>query len=229
MRRLTGSCLAFLLAAAPAVAQPHPDAHKPVHHPGPHPVHHPPRRVTHPHHPPQHHPVVHAPPHPKPPKPAVPVVVPKPAPPPDANKGSITGLPLPRFASLRSDDVNLRAGPGTRYPIEWVYKRRDLPVEIEREFEVWRLVRDPDGTRGWVHQATLWGRRTLIVTGAEHSLRDGPHATAQIVAKLEPGVLGRLRSCGAMAGWCKVQVRHYSGWLRRGDFWGTLPGEAVHD
>lgn len=225
MRCLTGSCLALLLAAAPAFAQPRPEAHKPMHHPAHHPAHHP----VHPHHkPPPHHPVIHAPPHP-PAKPPVPVVVPKPPPPPDPNKGTVTGLPLPRFASLRSDDVNLRAGPGTRYPIEWVYKRRDLPIEIEREFEVWRLVRDPDGTRGWVHEATLWGRRTLIVTGAGHSLHDGPHGTAKIVAKLEPGVLGRLRSCDAAAGWCKVQIRRYTGWLRRSDFWGTLPGEAVHD
>src|ERR1700761_4027499 len=66
----------------------------------------------------------------------------------DLSKGSVTGLPVPRFVALRSDDVNLRAGPGTRYPIEWVFKRRDLPMEIEREFDVWRLVRDPDGVRG---------------------------------------------------------------------------------
>ena len=77
----------------------------------------------------------------------------------------MTGLPLPRFASLRTDDVNFRAGPGTRYPIDWVYKRRDLPVEIEREFDVWRLVRDPDNNRGWVHAATLASRRTLENAG----------------------------------------------------------------
>ena len=82
-----------------------------------------------------------------------------------SRQGSVTGLPLPRFASLRTDEVNLRRGPGTRYPIEWVYKRRDLPVEIEREFEVWRLIVDPDGIKGWVHQATLTGRRSFIVTG----------------------------------------------------------------
>src|SRR6185312_15826767 len=116
-------------------------------------------------------PTVATPPEAKPPQAAAAAVPEKPAEPP---KGTATGLPLPRFAALRSDEVNMRAGPGTRYPINWVYKRRDLPVEIEREFEVWRLVKDPDGTKGWVHQATLTGRRTLIVTGGIHMLRRQP-------------------------------------------------------
>lgn len=143
------------------------------------------------------------------------------------NKGSVTGLPLPRFAALRSDEVNLRVGPGPRYPVEWVYKRRDLPIEIEREFDVWRLVRDEDGIRGWVHQATLVGRRSFIVTGAERIMRASPDDHARPVAELMPGVIGRIRSCKQGADWCEVQVGEYRGWLKRADFWGTLPGEAV--
>src|SRR5581483_4541065 len=107
----------------------------------------------------------------------------------DTSKGSATSLPLPRFVALRSDDVNLRSGPGTRYPIEWVYKRRDLPVEILREFEVWRLVQDSDGIKGWVHQATLTGRRSLMVVGAERQLRDAADDKAYPVARLKPGVV----------------------------------------
>lgn len=99
---------------------------------------------------------------------ASPVPVPVPAPTPPAGpaaapKGASTGLPLPRYASLRADAVNLRGGPGTRYPIQWVYRRRDLPVRIEREFDVWRLVEDSDGVKGWVHQATLVGTRSFVI------------------------------------------------------------------
>ncbi|MBV8588678.1 MAG: hypothetical protein JO212_01190, partial [Acetobacteraceae bacterium] len=146
---------------------------------------------------------------------------------PPPGKGTVTGLPLPRFAALRSDDVNLRSGPGTRYPIQWVYKRHDLPVEIEREFEVWRFVRDPDGIKGWVHQATLTGRRTFIVTGREHVIRGSPEDSAPAVARLKPGVIGRLRSCEPQSGWCQVQIGEYRGWLKRDAFWGALPREAV--
>ncbi|MEO9191508.1 MAG: SH3 domain-containing protein, partial [Acetobacteraceae bacterium] len=152
----------------------------------------------------------------------------KPPPPPiDPSKGSVTGLELPRFAALRADEVNLRAGPGRRYPIEWLYKRRGMPVEIEREFEVWRLIAAPDGTKGWVHEATLVGRRDFIVTGTERTMRNGPAETARAVAILKPGVVGRIRSCAAGAAWCKVQVGDYSGWLPRDAFWGALPNEAV--
>jgi SH3-like domain-containing protein len=150
-----------------------------------------------------------------------------PAKPTEPDKPVGSGLPLPRFAALRSDDVNLRAGPGTRYPIEWIYKRRDLPVEIEREFEVWRLVRDPEGTRGWVHQATLTGRRSFIVQSADATLRGDPKDDAAAVAMLKVGVVGRIRSCEAASDWCRVQVGEYRGFLRRTQIWGLLPNETV--
>jgi SH3-like domain-containing protein len=161
-----------------------------------------------------------------PPAPPVPAELPKEAQ-TDTTKGSNTGLPLPRFAALRSDEVNLRAGPGTRYPIQWIYKRRELPVQIQREFEVWRLVQDPDGIKGWVHQATLTGRRSFIVTGGDATLRRDAVDSASPVAILKPGVVGHIRSCPAGSDWCQMQAGDYRGYLKRGQFWGTLPGEAV--
>jgi len=146
---------------------------------------------------------------------------------PDPEKPEGTAAKLPRFASLRSDDVNMRVGPGNRYRIEWVYKRRELPVEIEREFDVWRLVEDPDGNRGWVHQATLMGRRSFIVQKTDVTLRSDPSDSAAAVAILKPGVIGRIRSCEAVSDWCNVQTGSYRGYLKRGQFWGTLPSEAI--
>ena len=193
-----------------------------------------PRGVAHGHKPPA-RPAAHPPAGAKPAAklPAAPVVAPVPVPaakPPAApapDKGTTTGLPLPRFAALRADEVNLRAGPGTRYPIEWVYKRRDLPVEIEREFEVWRLVRDSDGIRGWVHEATLIGRRSFEVVHSDATLRAAPRETAAPVAILKPGVIGRIRSCAAGSDWCRVQAGAYGGFLPRSAFWGTLPDEVI--
>ncbi|GAA08584.1 hypothetical protein ATPR_1588 [Acetobacter tropicalis NBRC 101654] len=85
--------------------------------------------------------------------------------PPEPPKGSVTGLPLPRYASLRADEVNMRAGPGRRFPILWVYHRRGMPMRIEREFDVWRLVEDPTGQKGWVQQATISGGRDFLIPG----------------------------------------------------------------
>jgi SH3-like domain-containing protein len=160
--------------------------------------------------------------------PAPPAAAVKPEKPAD-DKGTVTGLPLPRWAALRSDEVNLRVGPGTRFPIEWQYHRRDLPVEILREVEVWRLVEDQDGIKGWVHQATLVGHRSFVVKGAEAVLRRAPDEAAAAVARLKPGVVGRLRACAAHAAWCEVQVGQYRGYLRREQFWGTFPDEAVNN
>jgi SH3-like domain-containing protein len=147
--------------------------------------------------------------------------------PSDPAKPEGAAVKLPRFASLRADVVNMRVGPGTRYRIEWVYKRRDLPVEIEREFDVWRWVRDADGIRGWVHQATLMGRRNFIVQKTDATLRSEASETSSAVAILKPGVIGRIRTCQASSDWCNVQTGSYRGYLRREQFWGLLPGEAI--
>ncbi len=146
---------------------------------------------------------------------------------PDPEKPEGTASKLPRFASLRSDEVNMRAGPGARYRIDWVYRRRDLPVEIEREFDVWRWVVDADGVHGWVHQATLMGRRSFIVQKSDATLRSDASDTASAVAILKPGVVGRIRSCEAGSDWCNVSTGSYRGYLRRSQFWGLLPGEAI--
>lgn len=214
--------------------------------PAAHAHHHPARHGVHARHRPPRHPPPHHPPPRHPPPAAVvvppPAVAPPPAPPPvPANKGRMTGLPLPRFASLRASEVNMRAGPGDRYPILWLYRRRDLPVKIEREFDVWRLVEDADGVRGWMHQATLTGARSFLVTatgvvsigdgeadrGHGTVLRDDPRPEAGVVAVLRPGVVGRLRDCPAASDWCRVTTNGYGGWLRRSAIFGLLPGEAI--
>jgi SH3-like domain-containing protein len=146
---------------------------------------------------------------------------------PAAARGSVTNLPLPRWASLRADDVNMRVGPGMRFPIDWQYHRRDLPVQILREVEVWRLIEDQDGVKGWVHQATLTGRRSFVVKPPQAVMYAAATEESAPVARLKAGVVGHIRACDAGAAWCEVQVADYRGFLRRDQFFGTDPGEAV--
>ncbi|MDB5368799.1 MAG: hypothetical protein JWP20_357, partial [Roseomonas sp.] len=152
----------------------------------------------------------------------------QPPPEPVPDVGSVTGLPVPRFVALRADEVNLRVGPDTRFPIEWTYQRRDLPVEVLREYNQWRRIRDMDGTEGWVHQSTLAGRRTLVVRGQERELRRDATESSGLVARLQPGVVGRIRRCAAGNEWCEVQVGDLRGYLRRADFWGVKPDEDIN-
>ena len=206
-------------ATAPAVPAPAGPARKPA----------PPHRQAVPR-----RPATSKPAPPRPVAPVVPLAPPEPEPPAAPTKGTNSGLVLPRFASLRSDEVFMRAGPGPRYPVDWVYKRRDYPVEIEREFDIWRLVRDVEGVRGWVNTQTLAPRRSgVVLPGSnaaipiERALRKEARDDSPAVARLKPGVIVRLRSCDAGSDWCAAQIQDYRGYVRRTDVWGVYPGEAV--
>jgi len=136
-----------------------------------------------------------------------------------------TGLPLPRFVSLRAAEVNLRIGPGVRYPIDWVYHRRGLPVEVIDEFETWRHIRDHEGATGWVHQSMLDGRRSVLVQRDAVLLKRRPEPDAPAEALLEPGVIAYLDGCEGV--WCQVTVERHTGWLRRAEVFGLYRSEAL--
>jgi SH3-like domain-containing protein len=137
-----------------------------------------------------------------------------------------SGLPLPRFVSLRSSEVNMRAGPGLQYPIEWVFRRLDLPVEVIAEHRTWRQVRDWQGTTGWIHERMLSGRRTQIVTRDTGQLRSSSQPASPVVAIAEEGTIGRLLECPKGAPQCLVRIDDHEGWLARTAFWGIHEGET---
>lgn len=129
----------------------------------------------------------------------------------------------PRFLALRFDEVNLRTGPGKRHPVEWVYKRRDLPVEVIEQLDVWYRIRDWEGTTGWVHKTKLSGKRRAIVTGETRNLRSAPQDNAPVLAKVDPNVVAEILKCDIA--WCKLKVADSKGYMRKTDFWGVYPTE----
>ena len=148
--------------------------------------------------------------------------------PPTAGQNSPRGgeaSSVPRYVSLRSDEVNLRTGPGARYPVDWVFKRKNLPVEVLAEFEHWRKIRDVDGTEGWVHQSMLSSRRYAVVIGETRTLRRQAEASAPSVARVERGVLGQIVECQDR--WCRLDVGGFKGWLPRSEIWGVYPNETL--
>lgn len=132
---------------------------------------------------------------------------------------------LPRFAILRAGRVNLRTGPGMQYPIEWVYERKGLPVEITATFDVWRQIRDSEGTVGWVQERLLTDARNVVIIGAIRTLRSEPEPNATPVARAEPGVIAHLLEC--RGAWCRVAAKDIDGWIKRNDVWGVRPDEKV--
>ena len=150
----------------------------------------------------------------------------EPTDPADNQTGGVQ-LPVPRFVTLGPDEVNVRTGPGTRYPIKFVIRKGGLPVEITREFQVWREVRDMDGDKGWVHKAMLSGRRAIIVKGQVRTILKKPDDAAQPVVRLEPGVIADLEGCRAT--WCSVKIATYDGWIKKTDIWGVYPDETIKE
>ena len=140
---------------------------------------------------------------------------------PSQPAASVSSLPL--FVSLRSGKVNLRSGPGVQYPIDWVYQRRDLPVQLVDKFDTWRRVRDWQGTTGWVHQTMIHGKRTVMVTVPEIVLRRAPDAQAAGLARLQEKVIASLKAC--KTGWCQIEVKGISGWLPNDAIFGLNAGE----
>jgi SH3-like domain-containing protein len=132
---------------------------------------------------------------------------------------------VPRFVSLRSDYINLRVGPGRTYPIEWVLTRKDMPVEIVKEFQDWRMVKVWNDASGWILDRMVIGERHVIVSGTVRAIHRRPDAASELVARAEPGVVARLLAC--QSDWCRIEAGGYQGWLKRRDVWGVLPGETL--
>ncbi|MDE2334986.1 MAG: hypothetical protein KGK10_10655 [Rhodospirillales bacterium] len=132
----------------------------------------------------------------------------------------------PFWESLRASEVYLRQGPGLQYPIRWIYHRRGLPVKVLRKFDVWRLVVDPAGDRGWIHEVLLTRVRGFMVTAKSVLLRARPEPSARAVALLEEGVTGRLRACPP-GDWCRVIAGGHDGWVPRSAIFGVDPNEVV--
>jgi SH3-like domain-containing protein len=143
--------------------------------------------------------------------------------------GSVSGLPVPRFVSLKPSDTPMREGPSKDHRIKWVFKKEGVPVEIIAEFENWRRVRDSEGDDGWVFHSRLSGRRTAQINPR---LKDNNIAlyardsdNAQVVARLQPGVIGTVETCSGR--WCRITGDGFDGWMQQERLWGVYPGERV--
>ena len=146
-----------------------------------------------------------------------------------AGSDTTSGLPIPRFVSLKTDRVNVRAGPDKDHDVAWIYMRTGWPVEITAEFENWRRIRDSDGTEGWVYHSLLSGKRMAAVQLKSKtdlaSLYAKPDAQSQVLARLQFGVLGAIKRCDGT--WCQLAGEGFDGWIEQNRLWGVYPDEKI--
>lgn len=144
-----------------------------------------------------------------------------------------SGLPLPRFVSLKAGRVNARIGPGLNFPVDWLYLKPGLPMEIIQEYDNWRRVRDSEGAEAWINQSLLSGKRTGIAAPWQRgkdaliALRAEPAETAALAASVEPGAVGSILQCNG--DWCEMSFGGVSGWMEQTLVWGAYPGEQIKD
>jgi len=132
----------------------------------------------------------------------------------------------PYWASIASGEAMMRTGPGRNYPGIWLYKRRDLPVRVVKTYPNWRMIEDPDGTRGWMLVTLLSDQRTAIVKpGEPRAIHLEPNEASKVRYRAEPGVVGRIEHC--QSGWCQISIGKRDGYIRTGDVWGVGQNEVV--
>lgn len=144
----------------------------------------------------------------------------------DNTKFRSTDYPLPRFVSVGQDKSYVRTGPGSRYPIKWVFKKKYLPVEVILEFDNWRKIIDHEGEVGWMHISQLSGRRSVLITATENAaLHRGASKSEPLVAFLEPSVVANIQSCSRT--WCLIEASGYKGWIEKEKIWGVYDDEII--
>jgi SH3-like domain-containing protein len=147
----------------------------------------------------------------------------------DLSVGAASGLPVPRFVSLKPDRVTVRGGPNRDHDIAFVFTRSGLPVEITAESDNWRRIRDWEGSEGWVYHSLLSGRRTALVSAKQEDdlvpLYDRADAQGALVARLQPGVLATVKHCSGT--WCHISGTGFDGWMVQERLWGVYPNEKI--
>jgi SH3-like domain-containing protein len=132
----------------------------------------------------------------------------------------------PYWASIASGQAMTRAGPGKNYPGVWLYQRRDLPIRVVRKYENWRMIEDPEGTRGWMLVSLLSDRRTAVVKpGEPKPIHASANGSSRVRYNAEQGVVGRIEKC--RSGWCHITIGKREGYIRTSDIWGVSDGEVV--
>ena len=145
-----------------------------------------------------------------------------------SDEASESGLTLPRMVSTRADNINARKGPGKNYPIEWVYKQKGAPLEIIGEFELWRQVRDWEGSVSWIHKTRLTGRRFVkVITPGENNIYNSADYDSRVIAKVEDGVVGEIKKCPKKNAFCLIKFETIEGWMPKKNLFGVYEDEII--
>ena len=140
-----------------------------------------------------------------------------------SERGPVTNLLIPRYVSLKATEANARRGPSLSHRIDWIFKKKGMPLEIYGEYDNWRRVRDAEGAGGWIHYSLLSGVRSIVVTSSMADLHRKSDQNSMVMARIEQNYIADLRKC--IKDWCEIDAGKYAGWIKKTDIWGVAPDE----
>ena len=141
-----------------------------------------------------------------------------------AERGPVTNLLMPRYVSLKATEANARRGPSLSHRIDWIFKKKGMPLEIYGEYDNWRRVRDAEGAGGWIHYSLLSGVRSIVVTASMANLHRKSNKNSMVLARIEENYIADLGKC--VKDWCEIDAGKYDGWVKKTDIWGVAPNEV---
>ena len=142
----------------------------------------------------------------------------------DPAVGPVTHLPIPRYVSMKASKANIRRGPSVTHRIDWVFMRRNMPLQVIAEFGHWRRVVDQEGVGGWIHHSLISGVRTVLIQKEMLDLHTRPNEQSPVAAQVEAGVVAWLDQCAP--DWCRIKVAGYKGWAPKSALWGVDADEV---
>ena len=142
------------------------------------------------------------------------------------NIGSDSGFKLPRYVSLKSNEVNLRIGSSKNYPIKLKYTKKNFPIEIIQEYNQWREVKDFEGNKGWIHKSLLKGERYALADSKNKMLLVYNKPNGKLIGEIGNYNIVKLKKC--LKNWCQINIEEARGWSHKRDLWGVYQDEIFN-
>tara|TARA_B100000575_G_C22928487_1_gene538203 strand:+ start:126 stop:656 length:531 start_codon:yes stop_codon:yes gene_type:complete len=141
--------------------------------------------------------------------------------------GLETGLELPRYVSLKSNESNIRVGPSKNYPIIIKYIKKDFPLKIVDEHKEWRKTVDFQNNTGWIHKSLIKGQRNgILISQNQKKIQILNTVDGKIIGEANTGTFVRLSKC--KVDWCMIVKHQYRGWVKKKYLWGVKENEKFN-
>ena len=124
------------------------------------------------------------------------------------------------FLTLKYNEVKVRQGPSSEYPVKFIYNKKYLPVKVIDSKDNFRKIIDLKNNSGWIHISQLTKKKSAINIFNLALIFKKPNIYSKPIAKLESGKMVTIKRCKDK--WCKISTQNISGWVKKKFLWGKF-------